>query len=86
MENKIRFPITIDVRERERERELTVGNYARKKVEKMILIRARLLPPKITMTFKEEGTIWRRLATTPSTLYFFAHIIYQNHIKQKKKN
>lgn len=53
----------------------TVRNYARKKLEMIVMVRASLLPPRITFTFKKPGTIIRGLAGSFPTFHFFAHVI-----------
>ena len=55
-----------------RNRELTVRNYARKK---LVIARANLLPPRITFTFIKPSTIIRRLAGSFPAFHFLAHII-----------
>lgn len=61
----------------------TIGNYARKKLEMIILLKASLRPPRITFTFIKPGAIVRRLASSFPTFHFFCthHLVIKNQIK-----
>ena len=72
------------------ERVLTIGNYARKKLQACIIIGSRRsLPTWITLTLKESA-ILRRLASSFSTFHFFADIIWtqakQNSMSKQFRN
>ena len=71
---------------KETKQELTVGYYARKKLEVIIINRPRLFPPFLTFTFIEESAVVGRLALPFSTFHLVAHIICDNVTQKRGKN